>query len=444
MPESRLPLIPRRARSGFSLVELLVALVFMALLMAGMAKVYQSSMNTFYKSSESISSGRRNRMAMDLLYDDLNAAGQYLVNLTAYRSYGAANPGFYILPNQAYTGTDVSAAKALTDQLSFYYDEALPFEGRLLDPTGGSGANTFALTSTNDMVNRHNQNLADAELTNLDKTLVVKFQDPTYAEMVGSYYTNGLKPGATGLVAVFKDQWGPVGVTNAVVDTTAATVTFKPDAKPVEDQNLPSGLNEYSKERHFAGDGSFPSGLPSTINGTPSNSGAPVLFVHKAQMVRYLIKSMNLDPSNSGVGVPCLVRQQGDYSPGGFVSSQETVIAEDVTGFKVYLSAYPDPAGDPAKTWAGWKLTANDFDAGWTNGILAAVNTQLTALGLTASSNTSDPNWFRNTPLIVRVDLTTRTAIKRAENTATGTTADYQERTQTLYMVPRHFGLSFK
>lgn len=435
MPEPRLSRTPRLPKAGFSLVELLVALVFMALLMAGMAKVYQSSMNTFYKSSESLSSGRRNRMALDLLYDDLSAAGQYLINLTAYPSFGTNNPGFYILPNQTYSGTDVPAAKALTDQLTFYYDEALPFEGRLYDPTAASGAGTFATTSNSDLVS------SQADVAKLDTTLYVNFQDPTYASMVKTYADNAAKTGAFGLVAVFKDQWGPMAVSN--VKTSGSLVTFDPSVAPDNEKGLPTGVNLLNKERHFAGDGTFTTGLPSTINGVPSTSGAPVLFVHPAQMVRYTIKSMNLDPSNSGVGIPCLVRQQGDYSSTGFAYTQETVIAEDVTGFKVYLSAYPDTSGDPAKTWAGWKLTANDFSGGWTNGILATLNTQLSNLGLTSSPNTSDPNWFRNTPLVVRVDLTTRSAIKRAENTATGTTADYQERTQTLYMVPRHFGLSF-
>ena len=435
MPELRLPRTPREARSGFSLVELLVALVFMSLLMAGMAKVYQSSMNSFYKSGESLSSGRRNRMAMDLLYDDLNAAGQYLVNLTAYPSFGAGNPGFYILPNQAYTGTDVPAAKAITDQLSFYYDEALPFEGHLFDPTGGSGASTFATTSNADLVS------TQANVATLDTTMEVKFQDPTYAAMVQSYYDNSIANGTTGLVAVFKDQWGPMAITGAVA--SGSTVTFKPQAAPDNEKGLPTGVNPLNKERHFAGDGTFPGGLPSTINGAPSTSGAPVLFVHPAQMVRYTIKSMDLDPSGGGVGVPCLVRQQGDYNPNGFVPSEETIIAEDVTGFKVYLSAYPNPTNnDPAVNWAGWGSTASDFASGWTNGILQTINTQLGSLGLVSATSTSDPNWFRNTPLLVRVDLTTRSAIKRSTS-ATAATSDYQYHTQTLYMVPRHFGLSF-
>jgi hypothetical protein len=227
------------------------------------------------------------------------------------------------------------------------------------------------------------------------------------------------------------------------VSRTGSTVSFKPQVAPDTEKGLPTGLNPLNKERHFAGDGTFPTALPGTINDAPSMSGAPVVFVRPAQMVRYLIKSENLDPANPSVGVPCLVRQQGNYSTAGFVSTTESIIAEDVTGFKVYLSAYQDPGGDPAKTWAGWNLAASDFDGGWTNGILATVNTQLTSLGLPSAPNTDDLNWFRNTPLLVRVDLTTRSAIKRAENSATGTIADYQKRTQTLYMIPRHFGLSF-
>ena len=47
------------AQRGFSLVELLVALVFTMVLMAGMANVYRASLSSFYTSGESISSVRR-------------------------------------------------------------------------------------------------------------------------------------------------------------------------------------------------------------------------------------------------------------------------------------------------------------------------------------------------------------------------------------------------
>ena len=67
---------------GFSLVELLVALVFTMVLMAGMANVYKASLSAFYTSGESISSSRRNRMSVDLLVEDLNRAGMFLTDLS--------------------------------------------------------------------------------------------------------------------------------------------------------------------------------------------------------------------------------------------------------------------------------------------------------------------------------------------------------------------------
>lgn len=412
MPESRFLSFSRR---GFSLVELLVALVFVGLLMSGMAKIYQSSLNTFYTSGETISSGRRNRVAMDLLYDDLNAAGQYLTNMTVYPEFSAASPGFYILPNQAFTGTDVPAAKAISDQLYLYLDEALPFEGTLHNPAGAGP--TFVTTSNADLVG----SLAD--VSTLDRTISVKFSAASYAAMVKN-----------GQFVVFKDQWGPKLIDNVVV--SGDTATFKPVDAPDNEKGLPTGVNPLNKDRHFAGDGVFKN--PTAL--LPSQGGAPVVFVRAAQAVRYSIRPQFLDPANPAVALPCLVREQGTYTTGGFVpdASLQSIIAENVTGFKVYLS------GDAGRTWAGLGLTANNFASGWTNGILAAVNTQLSSVGLPSAANASDPNWFRETPLMVRVDLTTRSAVKRTENAAVANTAEYRERLQTLYMVPRHFGLSFK
>lgn len=409
------PRILTFSRQGFSLVELLVALVFVGLLMSGMAKIYQSSLNTFYVSGETISSGRRNRVAMDLLYDDLNAAGQYLTNMTVYPTFSAANPGFYILPNQAFANTDVPAAKALTDQLYIYLDESLPFEGTLHNPAGAGP--TFVTTSNADLVG----SLAD--VATLDRTISVKFTAASYASMVKD-----------GQFVVFKDQWGPKLINNVVV--SGDTVTFKPVDAPDTEKGLPTGVNPLNKDRHFAGDGIFKN--PTAL--LPSQGGAPIVFVRAAQSVRYSIRPQFLDPANPAVALPCLVREQGDFNTGGFVADPalQSIIAENVTGFKVYLS------GDAGRTWAGLGLAADNFASGWTNGILATVNTQLASVGLPSAANASDPNWFRETPLMVRVDLTTRSAVKRTENAGVANTAEYRERLQTLYMVPRHFGLSFK
>jgi hypothetical protein len=383
--------------------------------MAGMAKVYQSSLNTFYVSGETISSGRRNRVAMDMLYDDLNAAGQYLTNMTVYPTFSSTNPGFYIMPNQPYTGTDVTTPKAISDHLFMYLDEALPFEGTLMNPNGVS--KTFATTSNADLVS------SGEDINALDRMMMVKFLEASHASMVKN-----------GLYVIFKDQWGPKQIQEVTV--SGKTVSFKPVDQPDNEKGLPTGVNPLNKERHNAGTGDFVS--PSTLS--PSTGGAPIVFVQAGQMVRYSIQPQFLDPATPTVALPCLIRDQGTYATGGFVPNPalRSIIAENVTGFKVYLSA------DGGRTWAGQGLTANDFASGWTNGILPAVNTQLASVGLPSAADASDPNWFRETPLMVRVDLTTRSAVKRVENAAVANTADYRERLQTLYMVPRHFGLSFK
>ncbi|WP_306589859.1 type II secretion system protein [Geothrix sp. 21YS21S-4] len=412
MPRPR----PFSADRGFSLVELLIALVFIGLLMAGMAKVYQSSLNTFYVSSETISSGRRNRVALDMVYDDLNATGQYLINLTVYPTIidNNTNPAFYIIPNRPYTGTDVPTAKALGDELYLYLDDALPFEGTLTAPSAGA---SFAGSSNAERVaNKTN-------LATLDRSFTVTFADASYASMVKD-----------GQYAIFKDQWSPVRIQGSTVN--GKTVRFTTVDEPDNEQGLPTGVNAMSKTRHFAGTGTFTN--PTITN--PSTGGAPVVFVRGGQMVRYSIRPKFLDPSTPTVALPCLIREQGVYNRAGFIAddSLQTIVAENATTFKVYLS------GDGGRTWAGVGLTANDFASGWTNGILPQVNTQLAAVGLPSANNTNDANWFRETPVMVRVDLTTRSAVKRTENAAVANTAEYRERVQSLYLVPRHFGLSFK
>ena len=53
-------------RRGFSLVELMVALVFTAILMAGMFKVFQASTSTFATLSETLAIQRNARWGLDL------------------------------------------------------------------------------------------------------------------------------------------------------------------------------------------------------------------------------------------------------------------------------------------------------------------------------------------------------------------------------------------
>ena len=59
------------------------------------------------------------------------------------------------------------------------------------------------------------------------------------------------------------------------------------------------------------------------------------------------------------------------------------------------------------------------------------------------TSTAGKVNWIRDIPTLIRLDITTRTAVKRAEYSATPlTTTDFKNYTQSLVIVPRHFGLT--
>lgn len=414
--------------TGFSLVELMVALVFTGLLMAGMAKVFQSSLSTFYTSGEILSSARRNRASIDLLYDDLNSAGMYLTDLSAPpREVSATNPAFYVVPNQLVAGAGPddpgSTARPYTaDELYFYMDQPLPFEGTLKVP-GGNAASTLM---------KEDSSGAGGTTSITDNTFTVDCGDPVYAQLLASTLATSLaQTPPVGLTMVLKDQWKTVYFTTAPISgVPAQKVTI-------------AGVGNASSSITGSGDPGTPSSFPHIINSS-------VMFYKPSQMVRYRIKMKKLDPQNSSpAGIPCLVREQGAYSAGGFppdpipaTQIQESIITENVAGFKVYLSA------NSGQTWAGLDTATNTpktytgFNTGWTTGIRADLDTQLVAAGRADYQTTQgNEHWFRKIPTLVRLDITTRTATKRTEYAATPATTAYRELVQSLVIVPRHFGL---
>jgi len=390
----------RHPASGFSLVELLVAVLFIGILMAGMANVFKSSVTTLSTSSEGISSVRRNRMSIDLLYDDLNAAGLYLSDLSSPPKLSTTNPSFYIIPNVAITGA-AADDPAAADQLFFYLDEPLPFEGTL-SGTGGAGAGKNLARNAAELV------LAGvAPDPAVDNTFTIDCKDASYAGMIKQGYS-----------VVFKDAWETFFVQGAPT-LSGASLTIQLGSSPTVGTT-----------------GTGPSGAPPKAKHI---LGSDVLFFRPAQMVRYSVKMKLFDPQKA-TGVPCLVRDQGTYDASGFVAdaAQESIVAENVAGFKAYLSA------DSGQSWAGYGKTYTGLAAGWTNGIRSELNTQLSTAGRSEYISTQgDDNWIRNTPTLVRLDITTRTAVKRAEYSTTPlTTTAYKDFTQSLVLVPRHFGLS--
>jgi len=390
---------PARA-SGFSLVEMMVALVFTLLLMVGMASVFKASLSTFYTSGETLSSARRNRMSMDMLGDDLNTACMFLTDIADPPPLYANNPPFYILPNMPIAGTPGSPGPndpTTGDELYFYLDQALPFEGKLQPVAAGSSAAEMVMNGTGP--------------TAATSTYSIDCLNPTYAAQIQQ-----------GNSFVFKDSWESAYIAQPpTVAGTVVTVVIGPAPN--------SGIT---------GVGS--TGSPSKFSHL-SNTG--IVFINPGQMVRYRVQYLQLDPTNAN-GIPCLVRDQGAYSSAGFAATQpQQIITENVAGFKVYLSV------NSGQTWAGLDLATgtSGFNAGWTNGILTTdANSLATQLGgeiTTGWTNlTTNLDWFRSIPTLVRVDITTRTSMQRAEYSSTGTTAISKLLTQSLVFVPRHSGLT--
>jgi Tfp pilus assembly protein PilW len=379
----------RTRSAGFSLVELLVALVFTMILMAGMATVFKATLTGFVTSGEKISSSRRNRMSLDLMYDDLNSAGMYLSDLANPPQISSTNEAFYILPDpKAQAGAPIAGVTQGADELYFYMDQPLPFEG-ILSSTTAVNASTLA-------------NSGSAAAATI--TYTIDCHDLNYALQV-----------AAGQMFIFKDSWDLAYIAS-VTPPTSGTVTVTVSSSPVPN----SGIT-----------GTGASGLPSKASHLTGKAG--VVFFNPAQMVRYSIQDLSLDPASTTATTPCLVRDQGTYAGTGFVASlPQQIITENVTGFRVYLSA------DAGKDWVGGAGNA-DWPA-----IKTGLNAQLATSGRPGFTNIgTDMNWFRSYPVLVRADVTTRTATERAEYYTGGTnTRPYKEQVQSLVMVPRHFGLA--
>ena len=379
---------------GFSLVELLVALVFTMVLMAGMANVYKASLSAFYTSGESISSSRRNRMSVDLLVEDLNRAGMFLTDLSVPPAVSEAMPTFLILPNMPVSEHGDNDPNQ-TDELYFYLDQPLPFEATL-----SSGSTQ----------------LSAAELVRLGRALTPA--DTAYTLACGS--TTYASEVAAGQVLVFKDAWEAVSITSASRSGSSVTVVTGP----------------------MANAGITGSGAGAPVSRVRHLQNSQAVLIQPAQMVRYRIQMLNLDPG-SAPGIPCLVRDQGDYSIAAFAASQpQQIIAENVAGFAVFLST------NGGTSWAGLdasgaKAIYSDYDAGWDAGIRTELDAQLAVGGRPGVRSTRiGPAWFRSIPLLVRVDITTRTATRRTEYASNPNTAAYRLQTQSLVLVPRHSGLA--
>jgi hypothetical protein len=382
--------------AGFSLVELMVALIFTLFLMSGLAAVFKASLTAFYASGENISNTRRNRMSIDLLSGDIDAAGMYLMDLTIPPQTLAGYPPFYIIPNAPIINAGADDPKN-TDELYFYMDEPLPFEGVIKDAPSEQTAAEAVMSGS--ILNRSSSS-----------AYVINCPNSSFAKQIKA-----------GQAVIFKDFWEVAHIKNVMASGRSVTITV--GATPNSDVT-----------------GSGASGLPPKAK---HMNGAGVLFVKPAQMVRYRIRSLGLDPDPGATNstIPCLVREQGvyDWIAAGFTATEpQQIITENVSGFKVYLSV------NGGNEWAGLGFDGTGFDGGWnaTAGIRGQLDSQLKVAGRLGFRTTrGDEHWFRSIPTLVRIDITTRTATRRAEFSAASNELAHRELMQSLIFVPKHFGL---
>lgn len=399
-------MVNRRHRSsGFSLVELMVAMAFTLILMAGMSAVFKASLSSLFTSGELMSSARRNRMSIELLGDDLNTAEMFLMDLYNPPSFVQDLPPFCILPNMPITGAGPNDPQ-VGDELYFYRDLPLPFDGQLVANVSQVSASQVLLAGTDPAA--------------VDYNFTINCRNTAYADQVKA-----------GMYMIFKDFWDKAYI---------ASITSKDGHGGVKVLTGPDANTGVT--------GAGATGLPMT---SKHLGGAGIVFFQPGQYVRYRVEIVKLDPT-TGTGIPCLVRDQGLYSgqqpftaAAAFVTTEaQQIITDNVASFKVYLST------NSGAGWAGLDLSQSTtgYTDGWTGGIIAELNTQLGTSGRPGFQTTSNlPDWFRYIPTLVRVDVGTRTASQRADYapaTAAANTAAYKTLVRSLVFVPRHSGLALK
>lgn len=375
----------RPLQRGFSLLEMAVAMMFIGILTAGMMRVYSSNLAGFQRTNDIIGSQRRGRWALASLQDDVASIGYFALvpfnQPTGYSVTSGTQEPLMILPAPTavqVTGPDLNnpGGALVTTQLVPNPDE-IQFVG---DLPLSIQASVSSATPAALVVSPVTGSLADVRAGDIVAILDANFEQ----FQVDATYT----PGSTTL---------PVAMTAAATQGISQAGGYR----------LTPALGTHQ-------------------------IGVPVAIFRPNVVTRYSIQARAWDPSNPAITVPCLIRQQTAYLPGGtlinWAGVATEVIAENIDGFVVNMSF------DGGGTWvrqATWELTQQ------------AINAKLAPLGISATVP-RDPNmplWFRTFPCLIRMDVTSRSAAPRSESSSVAGQAAYVHRTQTLMVAPRNFGL---
>lgn len=393
--------IPFRRSRGFSLIELLIALLFTSLLMAGMLRLYASTTVGFSAARESITAQRENRWAIGALEDDVAQAGMYFPfghNTTSEFNNisvvgGNQNP-LMVLPNNSVTfnasspdGASVSETVKF-DELQFLSDLPITVESETA-AAALAGSNAVSLK------------VASGSLSHVKSGDLMFFLDP------GGMEDLQLVGGVSG---------------------DSVTLTSK--------VGYGAGLEDPS-----AGG---PSGTFTGALVKDHKAKTPALFVRLNMVVRYSIQPEALDPANPANRVPCLIREVAPYPVGGSLIDWNSISASPgyererimthASGLRIDMSL------NGGRTWTR-AAASGTGTVGWGQ-MMTALNAQISGNPSPYNSiNGSLKNWYKYVPVLFRLDLQTRSSNLRTENDPSGTSLKYKTRNQTIFVTPRNFSL---
>jgi hypothetical protein len=377
-----------RRTLGFSLVELLVAMAFIGILLAGMAQVFATSTASFMAGMETTAVQRNARWGLNLLQNDVLQAGLVFPPNPSINGL-LAGPTFQPpLLMQATAYTPPGGTRPV-DELQTVMDLPLNVQGT------ANGAIPFGVTTFTANI-PYGANLLQAGD-------MLFFLDPA---------------------AEFPT------IASVSVSGTTATITISQNETDSIDQNTGNQLNSISPG------GGFKTGHVANV---------PFMVVRPAQVVRFTVVPRALDPQNSANLVPCLVRQARTLVPGEIwapplntAPAGEQILMEDVVGFAVDWSL------DAGQTW----LRAGGAGDTWA-AISTVVDTQIrnhsSAFVRGGGGVFTNAMWTQTTPVLIRLDLSIRSVVQRKEFNAAlnpaSPAATYRIRRETLLIQPRNCGI---
>lgn len=387
----------RPATRGFSLIEMLIALLFMSLMMAGMLRIYASSTKSFSVARESITAQRANRWALGILEDDLQGAGlfyppQRIAPLGLNVTVGNQNP-VMVLPNQTVSYKSTTPTGAVTETIT--YDEIQFLSDIPLNINAETASSIPVGSGTISL------NVISGSLSDLQAGDYLFFLDQNSADAV--------------MVA---------SAAGSVVTLSTAT-----------SGGAPGGLIDVGASSGF------------TTNPTtqaPHLARVPVMFLRPNMVVRYSIQAEALDPADPTAMVPCLIREMAPYPTTGALINWSAMglgvpgysrerIMSNASGLRIDLSL---------NSGASWtRASATGAGTGGWGQMVAAANAQIASnpSPYNSISNVMNMMWYRSIPALFRFDLQTRSSNQRTEASATDTTLAYKTRTQTLFVSPRNY-----